>query len=348
MIINKSNKKSSKKAIILEFYNYHIECIYPQVVYLTNGGFDVELVCSKEILQNIEYLRSKCKIIGYDFNKLTSYIKVWFYLLKNKKSTLIILNTAQGNKVLKFIILPFLSRFKIFGIIHNIKKLEESKGQKIITKKISKYFVISEYLKESSISKKYGISSINTSLFPAFVTESIKHKGNEIWITIPGNIEKKRRDYDWLIDFSHSYNLDKRIKFILLGNAKKGDGNEIIRKIKLLKMENKFIWFESYITQDTFNNYIESSDYLLPLLNENNKEYLYYKVSGAFTLSEAFAKPMILHSNFYPLDKYYCCLFYKTDEEFLALISKISIIKCKKTNFERNGINYLKAFDLTE
>jgi len=347
MIRNKSNNNnSSKKVIIIEFYNYHSECIYPQVIYLTKSGYEVEVICSNNTLVNIEYLNKICKIKAYNFSKTTSYIKLWFYLLKERKNTsAVILNTAQGSKVLKFTVLPFFKSINFFGIIHNLKKLEKSKGQKLISRKISKYLVIAEYLKDTEIGKKYQIPSINTSLFPNFELCETIEKGNDIWIAIPGNIEIKRRDYNWLIDTCQNYKLSN-IKFILLGNSKKGDGIYVIQRIKDLNLENQFLWFDSFIKQETFNTYIEKSDYLLPLLNPDSNEYLKYKLSGIFTLSEAFNKPMILHSNFKLLEKYYCCLFYNNLDDFISLISTKPNVECKSIDFEKNRIKYLEAIQL--
>ncbi|MEW5846561.1 MAG: hypothetical protein AB1777_09905 [Bacteroidota bacterium] len=347
MKINKSNNNnSSKKVIIIEFYNYHSECIYPQVIYLTKSGYEVEVICSNSTMVNIEYLNKICNIKAYNFSKTTSYLKLWLYLLKVRKTTsAIILNTAQGSKVLKFILLPFLKGINFFGIIHNLKKIEKSKGQKFISRKISKYIVIAEYLKDTEIGKMYQIPSINTSLFPNFELDETIEKGNDIWIAIPGNIEIKRRDYIWLIDLCHTNRLNN-LKFILLGNSKKGDGLAIIRRIKDLNLENYFVWFDSFIKQETFNTYIQKADYLLPLLNPNSNEYLKYKISGIFNLSEAFNKPMILHSNFKLLEKYYCCLFYNNIDEFKSLISTKPNIECKSVDFEKNRIKYLEAIQL--
>lgn len=346
MILSKNPIESKKTAIIIEFNEYHTECIYPQVEYLKESGYSVQVICSQKILSTIDYLTNICQVNSYDFKKLHSYIKLWWYLLKRKDNPVIILNTAHGSRALKFMLLPFLSKLKINGIVHNMKKLETSKGQQLISRKIFRYLVIADYLAETKIAKAHNISSINTSYFPSLELNESITKRDEIWITIPGNIETKRRDYHWLIDVCSDRQLNKNIKFILLGNSKKGDGNEIITRILSSGLENHFIWFDSFIGQDTFNTYIHKSDYLLPLLHEGKDEYLKYKISGIFSISEAFSKPMILHSNFKILNKYYCTEFYSNIAEFIHLISHQPNIKCKPFDFDRNRIQYLEALQL--
>lgn len=343
---NSYSSKSSKKVIIIEFYNYHTETIYPQVIYLTKSGYEVEVICSNNVIVNVKYLNEICKIKTYNFSKTTSYFKLWLYLLKLRKSTsAVIINTAQGSKILKFVFLPFLKSVNFIGIIHNLKKIEKSKGQQVISRTISKYIVIADYLKETEIAKKYQISSINLSFFPNLEMSETIEKGNDIWIAIPGNIEIKRRDYNWLIDLCNANELNN-VKFILLGNSKKGDGVTVTQRIKSLNIEKYFIWFDYFINQQAFNTYIKKSDYLLPLLNPNSNEYLKYKISGTFSLSEAFSKPMILHANFKLLGNYYCCLFYHNLEDFIRLISTKPNIECKSIDFEKNRIRYLEAIHL--
>lgn len=334
-----------KKVIIIELNNYHTECIYAQALYLKKSGFSVEVICSLNAFKHIEYLRDICPVKSYDFSKAWSYIKLWWYLLRQKNS-LTVLNTAQGSKVLKLLTLPTFRKIKFYGIIHNLKKLETSIGQKLISGKILQYLVIADYLKESPIAIKKGIQSINTSVFPNSDSYIDITKREDIWITIPGNIELKRRDYHWIIDVCTKNKLPNNIKFILLGNASKADGKEIIDRIKTEHIENQFIWFDKFVNQNVFNDYIKKTDYLLPLLHENRSEYLIYKTSGTFSLSEAFSKPMILHSNFRNLNKYYCIEFYSNIPEFIHLISKQPVIKCKPFDFEKNRIQYLEALKL--
>ncbi len=334
-----------KKIIIVELNNYHTECIYAQVLYLSKSGFSVEVICSQKTFKHVEYLKDICPVKSYDFSKTPSFLKLWWYLL-HQKNSITVLNTAQGNKVLKLLTLPTFNKVKYYGLIHNLKKLETSNGQKIISKKINQYLVIADYLKESPIAIKNGVTSINTSIFPTTDPFQDITKRENIWITIPGNIELKRRDYHWIIDVCSSNKLPNNIKFILLGNASKGDGRTIIERIKKEKLEDHFIWFDSFIDQKEFNGYIQRSDYLLPLLHETSSEYILYKTSGTFSLSEAFSKPMILHSNFRILKKYYCTEFYSDIPEFIHLISHQPTIKCKPYDFEKNRIQYLKALQL--
>ncbi len=340
------NSISKKKVIIIEFFNYHTECIYSQVLYLTKSEYEVEVICSTNVIDSIKYINELGYIKVFDFKKMLSYFKLWWYLIKQKNTSTVIINTAQGSRVLKFMVLPFLGKIKFYGIIHNLKKIETSKGQKLISRKIFKYLVIADYLEHTSIAISHKISAINTNIFPTLFADDTVVKKNEIWIVVPGNIENKRRNYKWLINICAINQLNKSIKFILLGNSKKGDGKEIIQMIIDLKLEKNFIWFDSFIKQETFNTYIELSDYLLPLLDENNNEYLNYKISGTFSISQAFSKPMILHSNFKILESYYCCLFYNNVEEFIDLISSKPLVQCKPFDFNKNRLNYINVLNI--
>jgi hypothetical protein len=234
---------------------------------------------------------------------------------------------------------------KIAGIIHNTRKLVSSTGQKIISKKIKSYYVLADYM-EHSFPQIKGIKQqhINCAYNPSFPKRKLNKASNEIWVTIPGSIEYKRRDYDFLLTLIEHKEKTQNIKFILLGNSSRFEGPLFIDKIKENGVENNFIWFESFVPNDLFYNYMIQSDFLLPLIHPSTpsaNDYLKYKVSGTFIQSQAYSKLMICHQMFNQPGFSYPSKFYQNAEEFIQILKENKGTKqIVKPDFRTDSKNY--------
>ncbi|MDK2841595.1 MAG: hypothetical protein PWQ17_1100 [Anaerophaga sp.] len=334
-----------EKTLLIELYPYHIELIYSQVAFLKESGIPFTFITDQRNSGKIDFMNDE-RVIFYDFKKPLSLWKLWIHVLKEGYSQLIF-NTAQGNKMLKFSLFPLPGKISKVGTIHNVNKLKTSTGQKIISRKIKSYFVLASYMKKNFPTKKKLVSEkINYSYLPSDneVIHLNKPKGI-FWLTIPGSIEYKRRDYDFLLVLAQDPSFPENCNFVLLGNALKGEGPGFIQKIKDLGIEKKFVWFEKFVPNSLFNAYMSQTDYLLPLIHPSTPaayDYLRYKVSGTFLQAKAFSKPMICHDMFNIEDFDFPAVYYQTPGELIQIIkNKNDAPVVEAADFETDRKKYI-------
>ncbi|MDR2065456.1 MAG: hypothetical protein LBP85_07105 [Prevotellaceae bacterium] len=321
----KNTQENTKKIVLVEFFTYHSECLYSQLLFLKDSGYKITLVCHVKLQAIVENFNLNIKCLFFDFDKISALFKFRNYLIKNKV-TIVILNTAQGSKALKFFLLPFPRFISFYGIIHDTEKILKSKGQKIICQKLKSYYSLAEYIYRPEI-KHLTSQYFETAFYPPYPLLKIDKKTDEIWVTIPGAIEYCRRDYEFLLTLARHPALSKTVKFVLLGNyRKREEGKIFIAKIINLKLENRFIYFDSFIDDGLFHSYIVASDFLFPLIHPNTPDaqsYLKYKISGMFPFSQAYSKTMLCHTLFADIKNFnYPILFYNSIDNIIPLINE--------------------------
>jgi len=312
-----------KKVALIEFYPYHFELIHSQLLFLKADNYSPLFICDKQNSANLEILKKIAPIITYDFERIGSLFKLWQFLLKSHINY-VVFNTAQGNRMVKFSLLPFPKKVKFLGILHNTNKLNTSFGQKIINRKIKSYYVLASYM-QKFFPKKKSVKSvhINCAYPPKFKNSTIQKPKNEIWLGIPGSIEYKRRDYDFLLKLAADKLLPNNVKIVLLGNASKYEGPVLLKRIEELGIEQRFILFNHYVPDELFHYYMEALDFLLPLIHPmtlSASAYLKHKVSGTFIQSYIYSKPMLCHNMFNNEHFEYTAHFYNTTIELIEYL----------------------------
>lgn len=324
-----------RKVALIELNSYHGECLYSQLCYLKSANNEVYLFCDKRQEKSVAATcKAADKLIFMDMKKMSSLMALRRYIIDNDIN-LVIFNTLHGSKVLKFMLLPFPKKISFYGTIHNVRKMKSSFGQKLICRKIKKVFLLADYLK-LSFKKVSDIpcESYSPSMVPSATIAPINKNVEEIWAVVPGSIEYKRRDYDALL---HLVNVTpNNVKFILLGNSRKGDGLHFVERLRNESSMERFVVFDSFVENELFDAYMEKADYLLPLITENTtiaEEYMTYKVSGTFILSKSYGVPMLIHSDFAKLNGFdYPSHFYSSERQLLQSLQEKSVRE--KVNFD--------------
>ena len=141
----------------------------------------------------------------------------------------------------------------------------------------------------------------------------MREKNDEFWVSIPGGLEYKRRDYKKLIQYLDS-SLDKRVKLLLLGNYNRGDGLAIKKEIEDKGLQEYFVFFDSFVEDALFHSYLKSSDCMLPLVEENGR-YFNNAISGTFNLAFAHHKVQLLDVSYKETNEFKeCALFYEYND----------------------------------
>lgn len=294
---------SSKNVIIVELNPYHDECLYSQCLMVKRMDSEINLtvIVNQKARERIEdTLKTEVdKLIflpfGSGWQGFVSIIKLYRLVMRTKNLHLHF-NTAQGNVAWKLFLLPFPRRIEITGVIHNIQKLGKSMGQKIISRRIDRYMVLSDILLPYY---KVACSKPCVSVYPVFypkrVISPLTKPVGETWVVIPGAIAYERRDYDALF-LEENKNYPPGLKFILLGNINCADGASVLENIHRHHMEKSFVIFEEYVPNELFYAYVEACDYIMPLIHPDIPRYAKYlenKISGTYNLAIAYRKVML-------------------------------------------------------
>lgn len=331
---------------LIEFNNYHAECLRAQINYLLESGYRIVLICNVKQKNNVECYRESVSEIRYvDTHKISDLIKTRSYIIRSDINN-VIFNTAHGSAVLKLCLMPFPSRINFVGTIHNLRKIKESFGQKIINRRLSGFYVLAQYLKHNA--EKYSklkCAAFSASVLPKTSTVDIDKKEDEIYLVVPGSIEYKRRDYEFLKKIA-TYPTDKKLKIILLGNAQKGNGPDFIEWIAKNKLDDKFIYFDRFVSNEVFDSYMHKCDYLLALIEPDSigaEDYINHKISGTFIQAVSYQKSMLCNSIFKGIANFdYNAIFYTDIDELFDLIdNKSTASKPADIDFERNRREYI-------
>ena len=323
------------RVALIEFNNYHTECLYSQALFLKNEGCQVTLIISP-----------KAKNIVGDFSKLTDKVyyydkKIRFNIFKNAFNLLkliyflytkdfdkIIFNTASSSKtiiLLSLILKP--KKTELIGTLHNLKKIKTSLSQKIIINNLHKFFVLNDFLLQelSNQNLNLKVSSFYPIFFPGHNQTGIKKPKDEIWICIPGEVNYRRRDYDIILKSLQKIRIDEKLKFIILGKLmESSDSQNFINQIFENNLENLFVTFNEYIDNPLFFSYLSESDFLLANLQIKDDSYLKYKISGIINLALGFKKNIITNKKLsFIEDLNNNSFFYENENDLAILLSNI-------------------------
>lgn len=314
----------TERVAIVEFYTWHTECLPQQIEYWAQHSNEVWLYVNKRIADRVEFSHSNVILIAMDFDHFAGLLKLHRAIRKNNIKQ-VIFNTASGSKMLQFCLLPRWRNTRFVGILHNAKKLETSLGQKFISHRlIEHYFVLGAYIVEYVRSLGYSCNYIQAykSLPPI---GHIKPQG-ERWAIVPGAVQYTRRDYNFLLHLLQRSDFPHNTKVVLLSNINAANGNDFLSNCRAAGVEDKIIYFNSYVPSTLFAQYMNDADFLLALIHADTPffaEYQTTKVSGTFLLAAAYNKPMLIDKAFASIRGFnFPSVFYADMDE---CISKMNI-----------------------
>ncbi|WP_318311441.1 hypothetical protein [Flagellimonas crocea] len=278
---------------LIEFNSYHDECLYSQLKFLTEAGHTVTLVINHKLdarTNEYQHLAKECIIIKpASLQNFLTRVRFVYQLKKRLQKQgihTVVFNTASSR--MEVILLSFLLKNKIalFGILHNLKKVNHSFSQKLINKSIKKYFVLNDFLKDSAEleDKSLQLQSFYPIFFPKYEAKIPEKPKGEIWISIPGKLDFGRRDYILIAEALRKLQSKSNLKILILGNAdaENPTNKEFIDSLQNHGLHNNFMMFHSFLDHGTFHQYIKDSDYILIPLNTVGTNYSKYKIMGCY------------------------------------------------------------------
>lgn len=350
------------KIALVEFGGSHDECLLSQMLALKSAKATIYWVTTPGMYQRCTYLHHLIDDVYFveleqkawgDFQKMKSLVDY----LKKEDVTQVVFNTAQGGNVrnLAFLLPKSISAY---GIIHTLRKFNGSFTQRLINRKIKKYFVLSDdLLKRTQIPTGLEVKSFYPLDFPHFTTDLMKNP-EETWITLTGGVETRRKDLSSMLDII--LRTPANTRYIFLGKTDLNDPGTLhfLEQIKINQFEKRIIWFDSFVNQELFDAYLQKSDFLLPLIHPDTpsaEQYISNQISGAFLLSFAYHIPMLIHhayeseldlkksSLFYELDSFSTCLVHAIEQRS-KLVNAIANEEKWKAGYQyRNYLRFISV-----
>lgn len=353
------------KIALIELNVYHEECLFSQIEFLNNTEYELSLFLNSKNSSNAAYYNISKKNIFYIKSRhegnFINRIFRWFSLfkhLKKERFDKVIFNTASSNKEIIFLTLFLPKKIKLFGTIHDLKKLNHSSSQKVISKRIKNYFVLNDYLTDTStiIDNKIKLNSFYPIFYPKYKEVSTIEKDNAIWVCIPGELDYNRRNYNIIINALKHFIPSSPIKFIILGKMNSNHKDVVDFNDQIIKnnLQTYFVTFNEFIPNELFHSYIKKSDYIMAPISVKEQNYLKNKITGAYNLAFGYKKPLICPKELENIpDLKSNSLFYTDALTLMNLLKELpnKIVvnndwyPDKKWSFEFQKINYLKHLD---
>lgn len=303
-----------KKAAVLELDGTHEECLYSQLLFLREGGYDTALLFEEALGKKLGGIRAGNREVPWklkDKKGLAYWRALWEVrnFLISHEYEILIFNSPQGSLTRDFSLLPFPRHFQWYGTLHGINKLRGSFTQKMINRKIKNYFVLNDYLVDNLDRVPHAglrIQSYYSIFFPEYPDAPfIEKPENVLWIGIPGQVEYKRRDYETLVRAFAALKEKPAYRFLILGDDQHTHSNG--KELKALIQESgvaDYFLFTGYLSYPDYHAWIKKCDIIAPLIhpgNESYEKYLIYQITGGYNLAFAYKKPLLMLQDF---DKY--------------------------------------------
>lgn len=352
-----------KRAALIELGGSHDECLYSQLLFLKDGGYQITLICAEELRGQAANYNTGEEQIFYNINKAGEWEKFKILLgirkdIISRGINTVIFNSAHGRQIRNLCMMPYPKGTKIYGTMHGINKLIKSATQKLISSRLSGYYLLNDYLIDNLKlvpQPQMSFKSYYPIFFPQYREEAIIKPEGELWITIPGQVEQHRRDYETLIRAVASARNLINTQFLFLGRSdgKNADGIALKELCRELGVAAQFKFWDGFVANETFHSYLKQSDIIMPLIHPGNdgyEKYLKYQISGSYNLAFAYTKPLLMLEVFnYYQDFQENAVFYTLDnlsQKLMHLRGSIQDLQAKmyqqpKWSFESQCSNYL-------
>lgn len=312
---------AKKRIALIEIGGSHDECLLTQMHAIHARGHEILLITTPEVVdRNPAFASYTNEVFTLDIAGMSNKVqvrKVWNQL-KLSEIELSVLNTAQGKVVRDLCLKALFSKIEFVGVIHTTRMFTESFTQKIIHRKIKKYFLLSEYLKEKvSPQKGLALEHFYALRFPK--SDVPQERGNK-QVVIIGGVEERRKDLHGFLEIVKRLD-DQKIRFVFLGKSdpEKPEVELFLNAIKKAGLQDRITTYDHFVSQEEFDKVVRSSDLILPLVHPETPsadQYFRNQISGAMTVSFGYKVPMMIHKEYGHIEEMHTAAFYYRLETF--------------------------------
>ena len=296
----------NRATALIELGSSHDECLYSQAAFLADASHEVHLVVSPDL---------EARVSGWDcvagLHILDSSGGEWGALrtawrlralLDAIGADTAVFNTAQGAVVRDFTLLPQGGR-RLAGVLHNIHKLRDSRGQRLISRRIKRYLVLNDYLLENRDDRlDLTLGWFYPIFFPQVEGVPVDKQPGEFWAAVPGKIDFQRRDYRGLLQGMVDTELPANLKFLMLGPYENDDVRREVQELAATTGQpGRFRFFDGFVENATLQSYLKASDLVLTLLHPGTErfgEYSRIQITGSFNLAYGHKVPLLMENFF--------------------------------------------------
>ena len=302
----------------MELGTSHQECLYSQALVLHEAGWTVSVICGADLvprIRGIEPLVDRIEPLEADegFAGRWRRLRRTRRLVREADPDVVVFNTAQGSAVRDYTLLPRPSRACRLGILHHVDKLTDSFTQRLITPRMDGYFVLADHLLEAAPAEPpVPLGAFYPIFFPELagpagegaVSDAGDARmppagcGGELWVTVPGSVEFRRRDYPFLWTLGPTLAANPRVRIVLLGRSDPAgsEGAELRRRLATAGIADRVELFDGFVEPAVFQAWLRRSDVILPLLHHHRPEFAFYagrRTTGAFNLAAGWKIPLL-------------------------------------------------------
>lgn len=243
------------------------------------------------------------------------------------------LNTAAGPRIGNLVFFLRLFGYQIFGTLHNAHKLGKSNSQRFLSNRLSGYLVLSRLIKNFCLTQNVGrpVEFIYTCFFAGDFSghgrpEISEHAG-KLKIAVVGQIERKRRNLDSLIDAAKELKAagETNLVFKMIGNSNTAEGKIYRQLIADAGVESYFHFFYQRLDFRHMLSEVQSCDAVALMFHPATSYSEYYKqskISGAYNFALGLNRPLLVH-DFLKGDEYENFSVLYNDTTFVSTLKSL-------------------------
>lgn len=326
----KSSNIPNKTVAIVEIGGSHDECLYSQIVGLKSAGSKVILALNPLLIQrNPQFTELADEVLEIPVKESSkserSTVRQMVRDLKKRNVTTIVFNTGQGKLVRDAVFMLLFSKIQCIGIMHTITKFEGSFKQKLISWKIKKYAVLSQFLMQQA--KPASNLQLNY-FYPLRFPNAIEHAPSAVKeITIIGGVENRRKDLEGFLRMTEKLN-DSNVRFTFLGKSdeKLPEVKEFTEKIQQSAIAKNVVQFKHFVDQESFSEQLSRTDAILLLVHPNTRsaeEYFNHRISGAMNVGFGHKIPLLIHDGYKHVEELKPAAIYYDEASFLNVLKTV-------------------------
>jgi hypothetical protein len=295
-----------KNVAVVEIGGSHDECLLSQFFALKHAGCCVYFVGTEELWQRNQVFHSLVDVfvpikVGQgavaDFKtmrRLNSYFKT-------HNIEKVVLNTAQGGHV-RNLCLTARKSTEFIGIIHTLRKFNGSFTQKMISRKVKKYFVLNTFfLNHIEPQKGIRVEAFYPLRFPTF-EHSTRETKTFTQLAVIGGVENRRKDLMGSLPLMESVlGLDIRIVFLGKSDPNKEEVIAFKKALEERGLQGKVILFDDFVDVKRFDEILKSTDFIWPMVHpetQSAKEYFRNQIPGALNVALGYNIPLFVHREY--------------------------------------------------
>lgn len=315
------SSKTKKRALVVEFYDSHLETLIPQVYLLESAGYEVWVSAQNQFEDNLRATLPGRHLLALPTRGFWArwYVPLLVvYTLWRKGIRQVMINSPASNPVRRFLMwLWLLPRVQVSSVVHSTNRLKKGGSQRFFNTRIKRYWVLSQHQLDQVGPLPQGLrvgkylpiifedpqhDKPSPSLAQATQCLSPGPDTAPMILAIPGHPDRHRRDYSVLFEaLKDTRATPNQVQLWLLGNYTRYDGPQLLQEIESAGLTPWFRWGTHRIPDSHYYVLLQNCQAILPLLHPSVAGYQQYqtvRTSGNFNLAMGLQRPIALPEGF--------------------------------------------------